>query len=62
MTLNLEKRVEQLQLMVRDCLKRSDKLSEWEHEFMADVGGKGCLGLTLTQIKKINEIWDRVTE
>ena len=46
--------------MIDDCIKRQDKLSEWEINFIVNIEDKESL--SDKQIEKLELIWDKVTE
>lgn len=52
-----------LSLMIKDCLKRESKLTEWEQEFISNCYNKLENGKYLTpkQINIIDLIWERIT-
>lgn len=54
---------DEIQSMVDDCEKRSEKLSEWEAGFIDSVSvqlGRGN-SLTAKQDETLTKIWERVT-
>jgi hypothetical protein len=50
--------------MIEDCLKRRNKISDWEFDFLFDIRESLDTYPTLTvkQVRVLNKIWDRVTE
>lgn len=50
--------------MIDDCLKRLNKINDWECDFLNDLRASLDTFPTLTpkQVKVLNKIWDRVTE
>lgn len=56
----MEMRVtEEHEAMINDCEKRINKLTAWEIDYIADI--KGNMFLTMNQIQKLEEIWERIT-
>jgi len=45
--------------MIDDIMNRSNKLSEWEQNFISDMYGRE--EFTPRQLEKIDQIWERVT-
>lgn len=54
---------DEYQTMIDDCEKRSDKMSEWECDFIQSLSEQIDNGRTPSgkQIDKLNSIWKRVT-
>jgi hypothetical protein len=54
---------EDISLMLADCEQRESKLSDWERQFIDDIGTKVSKnqGLTQGQDAKLTEIWERIT-
>lgn len=46
--------------MIEDCMNRSERLTEWESNFIESISTREML--TDKQDEKLNTIWDRVTE
>ena len=55
--------LDELGLMIQDCKRRANKLTEFECYFIDAISEKFERGIDFTtdQIKKIDEIWERVT-
>lgn len=51
---------EEIHDMIKDCLNRESKLTEWEKDFMFNIYEQDR-DLTEKQIEKLEMIWDRVT-
>ena len=50
-------------LMLQDCMKRWDKLTEWEQGFMLSIEEwLPTSRLTDRQLQRLEIIWERVTE
>lgn len=49
--------------MIQDCELRSEKLTNWETDFIDSLSSQVVSGRTLTerQIEKLEAIWDRIT-
>ena len=55
--------LDEIQSMLDDCEKRSEKLSDWEIEFIDSISnqlGRGR-GLTEKQEQTLERIWNKVT-
>ena len=52
-----------IETLIEDIEKRSEKLNEWELKFMDDLGMQLRRGRVLSpkQIEKIEQIWEKVT-
>lgn len=50
----------EIELMVEDCMKREEKLNDWEIGFIDSIHGREA-NLTQMQLAKLEEIWERVT-
>jgi len=54
---------EEQRQLINDCLKRINRASAWEKDFIAHLVGKvGRLTLTEREDTKLNEVWERLTE
>jgi hypothetical protein len=56
--------LEDIEQMLTDCENRESKLSEWETNFIDELGkrvGRGEL-ITDRQDEKLTQIWERVTK
>lgn len=51
------------QQMIRDCMARESKLSDWERSFIDSLDHRlsGGKPLTDSQKEKLDQIWERVT-
>ena len=49
----------EMQIMVEDILKREEKLTDWERQFISDI--EDNVSFSPKQVEVINKIWDRVT-
>jgi hypothetical protein len=47
-------------LMIRDCLKRNDSLTDWEKSFLKSIETRSH-DLNAMQLAKLEEIWGRIT-
>ena len=48
--------------MIQDCLKRANKLNEWEHNFINALSEDADLNsLSARQEDLLEKIWERVT-
>lgn len=49
--------------MIEDCQNRESKLSSWELEFIQSISERLDDGkpLSITQINKLNDIWEKIT-
>lgn len=54
---------EDIGLMIEDCLNRESKLTMWEANFIYSISNqyKNSCSLSLNQIEKLDNIWERVT-
>ncbi len=50
---------EETKLMLDDCMKRIDKLTEWEYNFVNSILYN--TKFTHRQLEKLDMIWNRVT-
>lgn len=49
--------------MIRDCMERESRLSDWEREFVQSLDEQLGRGKTVTekQDEKLTSIWERIT-
>lgn len=47
-------------VMIEDCEKRSEKLSDWELKFIDSISQQQR-SLSMKQLEVLNTIWERVT-
>lgn len=52
--------MEEVELMIKDCLSRKRKLSSWEENFLFSIVEKEKLNKR--QYEVLNKIWDKVTD
>jgi hypothetical protein len=52
--------IQEIELMIEDCINREDKLSEWEASFIDSINGKHK-ELSPKQRDKLDAIWEKVT-
>ena len=50
-------------IMINDCAARAKDMSDWECQFMDDIGDRADRGIPLSekQLDKLNDIWSRIT-
>lgn len=53
------KKTDEILDMIEDCIKRENKLSEWELRFIQSVDEQETI--SCGQADKLEEIWSRVT-
>lgn len=55
--------MEELSIMIEDCITRESLLSEWESGFIESIGDQLTVtgGLSPKQVTTLEEIWDRIT-
>ena len=48
--------------MIKDCIRMSNKLTDWESDFIDSIDKQICdKMLTERQIEILDKIWDRIT-
>ena len=54
---------EEQRILIKDCLNRISKLTDWESRFMANIRIRleANIPLTEKQDELLNEIWEKVT-
>jgi hypothetical protein len=54
---------DEYETMIEDCINRSEKLSDWESDFIQSLSEQLDDGKipSSKQINKLNDIWERVT-
>ena len=51
--------VEESRLMISDCERRSEDLTDWECDFIDSISRRDYL--TPKQAETLNKIWERIT-
>ena len=56
--------LDEYQTLIYDCIKRQEKMNDWEQAFIDSINQRldKCQSLTTKQIEKLESIWERVTE
>jgi hypothetical protein len=52
-------KTEEILDMIDDCIKRSNKLSEWEQDFIQGIDEQDTI--SDKQKEKLDAIWERIT-
>jgi len=55
---------EEYEQMIEDCENRDSRLSPWAREFLESIKARIKRGdpLTVNQVDKLNEVWEKATE
>jgi hypothetical protein len=53
--------VNETEQMIKDCLRRQSKMTPWECNFMNNISKKKFSSLSESQLKLLDEIWEKVT-
>jgi hypothetical protein len=55
--------MDEIEILIEDCLNRYGRMNDWEKDFMASVRDQyeKRRKLTALQEEKLNDIWERVT-